>query len=477
MKDELVKKSDQVTVSIVERMSFGWNVPSIAPFSSLNESSKFKTVRRDWRLIDLSTESKTEKRKRRYSYTTHAFTNGIESPFLPEYADCIRTKGIMTQQDGIYFERDYSEFPKALNVILDFRDKILASDSRSEGNKLAQAIQLEDYFANSGVFKYSMVLTGPVDKAVDPVADFILNKKVGHCQYFASSLALLLRSLNIPSRMVIGYRPQEFNDVGQYFSVQQNHAHVWVEAYFESDDLKKKFPDSPTWIGKGAWVRLDPTPPGEGSNAGGTLRTQDGQALDAMQDLWSEMVLNLDQSKQSSIFSLFGESSSRSYLNFWTKIKESIDQMQTSHFIGGFLSPDRWFSWRVALGIILLGSSAVALYRILLWLFPMWMPQVRLRSLISKSKNSGVDFYERASKALKHLGLQRSKHQTQEEFLRFATAQLGGSVGTLDLTPIARMFYERRFGGAIVLNETDQKLLDETIRKLESKTIRNRYPK
>ncbi|MFM7981255.1 MAG: transglutaminase-like domain-containing protein, partial [Candidatus Fonsibacter sp.] len=77
---------------------------------------------------------------------------------------------------------------------------------------MSKAGYLEDYFSNSGEVNYTLSLTGPKDRNLDPITDFIVNKKRGHCQYFASSLALLLRSYSIPTRLVIGFRPNEYND-------------------------------------------------------------------------------------------------------------------------------------------------------------------------------------------------------------------------------------------------------------------------
>ncbi|MCS6899591.1 MAG: transglutaminase domain-containing protein [Myxococcales bacterium] len=66
----------------------------------------------------------------------------------------------------------------------------------------------------------------------------------GHCEYFASALALLARSLGIPTRVIGGYRVSEFNRVGGYHVVRERNAHAWVEAYLP---------------GQG-WVSWDPTP-------------------------------------------------------------------------------------------------------------------------------------------------------------------------------------------------------------------------
>ncbi len=68
--------------------------------------------------------------------------------------------------------------------------------------------------------------------------------RVGHCEYFASGMALLARSLGIPSRVVSGFRVREYNPVGGFHVVRARDAHAWVEAWVD-----------------GRWVTYDPTPP------------------------------------------------------------------------------------------------------------------------------------------------------------------------------------------------------------------------
>ncbi len=85
-------------------------------------------------------------------------------------------------------------------------------------------------------------LHAPID-AAHPVEAFILQTRRGHCELFASALALAARSLGVPARVVNGYYGGDWNDVGGFLLIRQQHAHAWVEA----------------WI-NGRWQRFDPTP-------------------------------------------------------------------------------------------------------------------------------------------------------------------------------------------------------------------------
>src|SRR5208337_173668 len=115
--------------------------------------------------------------------------------------------------------------------------------ARAAHTKVAQA--LTRHLAYSGDFGYSLILNRQ-QLSLDPIADFLLNVKEGHCERFAGGLTLMLRSLGIPSRVIKGYRGVENLDQGNYL-VRQSHAHSWVQALFEDD--------------KGThWLTLDPTP-------------------------------------------------------------------------------------------------------------------------------------------------------------------------------------------------------------------------
>jgi len=449
LKPSIVMGRDKVIVQIAEKSSFGEVVSAIPPLAQ-DETSPFQLARRDWRLVDPSDSATNEPSpKRNYSFVTYAFYFGQQSPVLADLSDSLDRK-----QPGTHaqYEAELLRFPSSLDVCLPELDRMLGTSDKPLITNLDKALYLENYFSSSGEFKYSLSLTGPVDRSLDPIADFIINKKTGHCQFFASSLALSLRTLRIPTRLVIGFRPSEYNDVGGYFQVLQNHAHVWVEAYFLLQEIEEsRLKDRanipiPPWATRGVWLRLDPTPAADGSNAGGSFRVSNTQTFDAMQDFWTEMVMNMDKNKQGSIFSLFAESSSGPYAKVWSQIQTIFSQMQSSRFIGGFLSPDRWFSWRMALAVVTLGVCSIALWRGWLWMFPNNRHDSLHRRRRQDRLRSRVDYYDRASKLLQKLGFKRLPHQTPREFLQASASRLRSAGIALDDRDLSDPFYSRRFG-------------------------------
>ena len=110
----------------------------------------------------------------------------------------------------------------------------------------------------------------------DPLSFFLFERKQGHCEYFASAMAVMLRTIGIPSRVVNGFRGGEFNSLTGSYIVRARDAHSWVEAYFP---------------GQG-WIGFDPTPPDPKPSASSWDRAQ--MYLDAMREFWREWIINYD---------------------------------------------------------------------------------------------------------------------------------------------------------------------------------------
>jgi Ca2+/Na+ antiporter len=99
-------------------------------------------------------------------------------------------------------------------------------------------------FLRSPPFKYTLDLTDARDifAGEDPIVTFLTRVKRGHCEYYAGAMTLLCQSLGMDARMVLGYRCDYYNSVGQIYIILQSQAHAWVEVR-----------------GKDGWVTFDPT--------------------------------------------------------------------------------------------------------------------------------------------------------------------------------------------------------------------------
>ena len=151
---------------------------------------------------------------------------------------------------------------------------LAASVTASASNPYDKAAQLERHLKTH----YGYTLQLPSQPSKDPVADFLFERKQGHCEYFASSMAVMLRSLGIPSRVVNGFHGGEFNRITGEYIVRARDAHSWVEAYFPGE----------------GWITFDPTP----SGAGGTSLGRIALYLDALSSFWRDWIVSYDKSQQ-----------------------------------------------------------------------------------------------------------------------------------------------------------------------------------
>ena len=160
---------------------------------------------------------------------------------------------------------------------LDIRISQLAEQiTASSPNNYDKALAVEQYLRTH--FGYTLQLSRIQPQ--DPMANFLFERKQGHCEYFASSMAVMLRTLLIPSRIVNGFRTGEFNDLTGQYLVRASDAHSWVEAYFPGS----------------GWVSFDPTPAGGVPARTGWSRLR--LYADAAASFWREWIINYDINHQ-----------------------------------------------------------------------------------------------------------------------------------------------------------------------------------
>src|SRR5689334_12345719 len=122
------------------------------------------------------------------------------------------------------------------------------------------------------------LLPAPV---ADPLATFLFARKKGHCEYFASAMAVMLRTLGIPSRVVTGFQSGIYNPMTGWQVVRASDAHSWVEA----------------WLPRRGWVTFDPTPADPSPSSAG-LWNRAGLVLDAADQFWQDWVVGYDFERQ-----------------------------------------------------------------------------------------------------------------------------------------------------------------------------------
>ncbi len=149
----------------------------------------------------------------------------------------------------------------------------------AEPSTYRRATAIERYLTTQ--FAYTLQL--PSEAPADPLADFLFHRRRGHCEYFASSMAVLLRTVGIPSRVITGFRGGLFNQLNSTYIVRARDAHSWVEAY----------------IPGAGWTTFDPTPHGDAPALNAWSRSQ--LYLDAAREFWREWVVNYDAAHQQNL--------------------------------------------------------------------------------------------------------------------------------------------------------------------------------
>jgi transglutaminase-like putative cysteine protease len=144
----------------------------------------------------------------------------------------------------------------------------------------------------------------------DPVDRFLFETRRGFCEHYASAFAVLMRSVGIPARIVLGYQGGEINPLGGHLTVRQSDAHAWTEV----------------WLDDAGWVRVDPTAAvaperveisagdaafeavaeGWGFSASSRLARQFTMAWDALNARWNEWILGYGPDTQNAFMKWLG---------------------------------------------------------------------------------------------------------------------------------------------------------------------------
>ena len=263
----------------------------------------------------------------------------------------------------------------------------------------------------------------------DPLADFLFNVRAGHCEYFATAMAVMLRTQGIASRVVNGFLPGEYNEAAGAFTVRQSDAHSWVEVYFPQTN---------------SWVTFDPTPP-----AGRTARVSTGLAAalakysEALELMWFQYVVGYDKQEQRSLIT----SIRKQLLDF--RRESAVKVEQARNVLPRLVKP-------VTIAVV----SAGMLTLIVLIGFRVrqfgWIRGLKVWRPISDNETSRIDFYEDFIRLVGKRGLKREEYQTPLEF--------AAVVGMPDAAIVTAAYNRVRFGAAELSSSESRQLEDALAR-------------
>jgi transglutaminase-like putative cysteine protease len=257
-------------------------------------------------------------------------------------------------------------------------------------------------------FEYSLQMSaaGP-----DPLSDFLFNVRAGHCEYFSTAMAVMLRTRGVATRVVNGFLPGEYNETAGAYTVRQSDAHSWVEVYFPETN---------------SWVTFDPTPPAGRKTAVRTgLVAQLHKFGEALELVWFQYVVGYDKQEQRSLATTLQHrlfDLGRLVTSVLAIIRTVVPRNIPSLIVAG-------------VGLVLLTLTVFLLTRIRRFGF---RKALRFGPEGNLPEQSAVAFYERLTAVLAQRGWKRDSNLTPLEFAR--------SVGLREAVAITSMYNRVRFG-------------------------------
>ncbi|HEY1217553.1 MAG: DUF3488 and transglutaminase-like domain-containing protein [Bryobacteraceae bacterium] len=239
---------------------------------------------------------------------------------------------------------------------------------------------------------YGYTLELPPVGTADPLADFLFVRRRGHCEYFASAMTVMLRTLGVPARMATGFESGVYNPLTGQWLIRASDAHAWVEA----------------WLAGRGWTTFDPTPPDPNRAARSTLA---GFALylDAARTFWSRWVVNFDPSRQGALADRFDEAARVAGIRWFDSLSDT-----------GTTWEQRAAGWLRRFGAAL---AAAILLAIGLWMFgPHSIRALRLHRRVSRARRSPTRaadatlLYQRMLAILERRGYRKPPWFTPAEF-------------------------------------------------------------
>jgi transglutaminase-like putative cysteine protease len=280
---------------------------------------------------------------------------------------------------------------------------------------------------------YAYTLQLPARQVSNPLAYFLFTRKKGHCEYFASSMAVMLRSIGIPARLATGFQSGVYNPVSDLWLVRASDAHSWVEA----------------WMPGHGWTTFDPTPPDPNPN-NFALLAEVALYLDAAETFWREWVVTYDITRQGTLAYRMEQGARRLGIR-WFDALLAIRSGWDSYVLAPSRRFGNWVLAGLAAGLLawLLGPPVLRLLR------------VRLRvERVRRGQASMADatlLYERMLHILKRRGYQKPAWFTPAEFAAsLPRTPLGTTVAEFTTT-----YNALRFGGHTEVAPRLSVLLDE----------------
>lgn len=280
-------------------------------------------------------------------------------------------------------------------------------DLRERDEDARAAMAIESYLREN--FGYTLVLERPTIGA-DPTEWFLTDRQIGHCEYFASAMALMCREVGIHARVITGYVATEYNDSAGSYTVRESNAHAWVEAM----------------VAPGLWRRFDPTPPGELlaiHSVSDSLWRRIGRLIDVVENAWVRSIVSYDSTAQARL----------------------LGARDTEHSRAGSDGDEPPLDvFRIGLGvlaaIVIVAMIAYALRRLL----SRTAPEPAGEGFVPEPIPEDLSFYPEMLRLLRERGLEKPDQTPPLLHASAIAPQAPGVSGVVD--EVSRVFYRARYG-------------------------------
>jgi transglutaminase-like putative cysteine protease len=366
-------------------------------------------------------------------------TGSLHSPqyaFAPLAYDVVSETGLPSARE---LQRASTDYPEDVRLVylrlpnLDPKIEDLARQVTSTAtNNYDRAAAIQNYLRNN--FRYTLDPSAIEPK--DPIVSFLFKSRSGFCEYFAAAMAVMLRTLNIPSRLVNGFQTGSYNRIGKDFVVRARDAHSWVEVYFP----------------KYGWITFDPTPADPNPIRAGAW----DDYVDAISLFWSEWVVNYDFSHQVRLARQVEQTSrnfQQEFLNHTDEFKRRA--VRVAYFVEAWLMSHKLLMLLIMATILtalVAGEKGGSLAEIRFF----WLWKFGRRELALSPRQATLS-YQRLLRTLHKKGYPKPTALTPWEFAR---SLLGTRLGS-GVWEFTRLYNLLRFGQVQVPMARLRQLLDE----------------
>jgi hypothetical protein len=308
------------------------------------------------------------------------------------------------------------------------------------------ADRIERYLHNH--FAYTLDLTDARRiTGQDPMVAFLYDFKRGHCEYFAGAMTLLCQSLGLHARMVVGFKCDDFNDFGHFYTIRQSQAHAWVEVLTSQ-----------------GWKTYDPTGGDQINIATQSAWQKTKHFFDFMEYTWQNAVISYNSENRDNLINAMDNKLNQTaahIANDFYGIKDQLDK------VGNTLATE-------VVGP-LIGLLSLAIIAALLW-FSYERFKLRRRArrigirdlpLSDQAKLiRQLGFYDDLLRLLERHNIIRPNHLTPMEFSTTLSFLPSGTYDTI--RRLTLLFYKIRYGGA-ELDDGQRRRLDAVVERLSKR--------